>query len=100
MYGHYAADSGRGAAPARGVLRSQPWVVDAAHLRFALAGPPVAGLRVVLREGEVILASASPAGAARLVDWNTSEWVGKSVEIALEDDSAEGSLVADEFVVY
>jgi hypothetical protein len=100
MYGHYAADSGRGTAPARGALRSQPWVVDAAHLRFALAGPHVAGLRVVLREGEAVLASAKPSGSARLVEWNTSEWVGRTVEIALEDDSAEGSLVADEFVAY
>jgi hypothetical protein len=43
---------------------------------------------------------ASPTGAARVVEWNTSEWVGKTVEIVLEDDSAEGALVADEFVVY
>ena len=100
MFGHYAADSGRGGSPARGVLRSQPWVVDAAHVRFALAGPPLAGLRIVLREGERILASASPSGSARLVEWNTSEWLGRTVEIVLEDDSVEGSLVADEFVVY
>ncbi|HEX7509019.1 MAG TPA: hypothetical protein VF550_19755, partial [Polyangia bacterium] len=100
MYGHYAADSGRGGPSARGLLRSQPFVVDAAHLRFALAGPAVAGLRIVLREGEIVLASASPTGAARLVEWNTSEWVGKTVEIVVEDDSSEGSLAADEFVVY
>ena len=100
MYGHYAVDSGRGGPSARGLLRSQPFVVDAAHLRFALAGPPVAGLRVVLLEGEIVLASAGPTGAARLVEWNTSEWVGKTVEIVLEDDSSEGSLAADEFVVY
>jgi hypothetical protein len=81
-------------------LRSQPFVVDAAHLRFFLAGPPIAGLRVVLREGETVLASASPSGAARQVEWNTSEWVGKTVELVLEDDSSEGALVADEFAVY
>ena len=100
MFGRFAADSGRAGALARGVLRSQALVIDAAHLRFSLAGPPVAGLRVVLREGEIVLASASPSGAARLVEWNTSEWVGKTVEIALEDASVEGSLVADEFVAY
>jgi hypothetical protein len=100
MYGLFAADSGRGSAQARGVLRSLPFVVDTAHLRFALAGPPVAGLRAVLREGETILASASPTGAARLVEWNTSEWVGKTVELVFEDDSSEGALVADEIVVY
>jgi hypothetical protein len=60
----------------------------------------VAGLRVVLREGETILASASPTGAARAVEWNTSLWVGKTVELTLEDDSSEAALAADEFVVY
>ena len=49
---------------------------------------------------ETVLASASPSGAARLVEWNTSEWVGQTVELALEDDSSEGALAADEFVVY
>jgi hypothetical protein len=34
------------------------------------------------------------------VEWNTSEWVGKTAEIVLEDDSAEAALVADEFVAY
>ena len=100
MYGLYAADSGRAGAQARGVLRAQPFVVDTAHLRFALAGPPVAGLRAILREGETVLVSASPTGAARLVEWNTSEWVGKTVELVFEDDSSEGALVADEIVVY
>jgi hypothetical protein len=100
MYGLYAADSGRISSQAHGVLRSQPFLVDASHLRFFLAGPPIAGLRVVLRESDTVLASASPAGAARQVDWNTSEWVGKTVELVLEDDSSEGALIADEFVAY
>jgi hypothetical protein len=100
MYGLFAADSGRAGAQARGVLRSQPFVVDTAHLRFFLAGPPVTGLRAVLREGETVLASASPTGAARLVEWNTSEWVGKTVELVFEDESREGALVVDEIVVY
>jgi hypothetical protein len=34
------------------------------------------------------------------VEWNTSEWVGKTAEIVLEDDSTEGALVADEFVAF
>jgi hypothetical protein len=100
MFGRFAADSGRAGPQARGLLRSQPFVVDTAHLRFFLAGAPVAGLRVVLREGETILASASPTGAARAVEWNTSLWVGKTVELTLEDDSSEAALAADEFVVY
>jgi Glycosyltransferase family 87 len=100
MYGLFAADSGRAGAQARGILRAQPFVVDAAHLRFALAGPADPGLRVVLREGETVLVSASPTGAARLVEWNTSAWVGQSVELVLEDDSTTGALSADEFVAY
>jgi len=100
LFGRFAADSGRAGPQARGVLRAQPFVVDRAHLRFFLAGPSVAGLRVVLREGETLLASASPTGAIRLVEWNTSAWVGKTVELALEDYSSEGAFAADEFVVY
>jgi hypothetical protein len=100
MFGRFAADSGRAGPQARGVLRTRPFVVDGAHLRFFLAGPPLAGLRVVLREGGTLLASASPTGATRLVEWNTGAWVGKTVELALEDDSTEGALAADEFVVY
>jgi hypothetical protein len=100
MYGLFAADSGRAGVQARGALRSQPFEIDTAHLRFALAGPPVAGLRAVLRAGEDILASASPTGVGRLVEWNTSEWVGKTVELVFEDDSSEGALVVDEIVVY
>jgi hypothetical protein len=57
-------------------------------------------LRAILREGETVLVSASPTGAARFVEWNTSEWVGKTVELVLEDDTSEGALVADEIVVY
>ncbi len=100
MYGRFAADSGRAGAPPRGSLLSRPFVVSAAHLRFALAGPHVPGLRVLLRQGESVLVSAAPSGAARLVEWNTSEWVGETVEIVLEDDSSAGALVADDFVVY
>jgi hypothetical protein len=100
MYGRYAADSGRAGASARGSLRSQPFTIEAAHLRFALAGPADPGLRVVLREGEATLASASLSGTVGLVEWNTSEWVGKTVELVVQDDSTTGALVVDEFVVY
>jgi hypothetical protein len=100
MFGRFAADSGTGGPSARGSLRSQPFVVEAAHLRFFLAGPSVAGLRVVLREGDTLLATASPSGAAHMVEWNTGAWVGKSVELGAEDDSAEGAVVVDEIVMY
>ena len=39
-------------------------------------------------------------GQAREVEWNVGPWVGKTVELVLEDDSATGALVADEFVAY
>jgi hypothetical protein len=100
MFGRFAADSGRGTTQARGILRSQPFVVDAAHLRFVLAGPADPKLQVSLIEGQTTLMRANPTGAARVVEWNTSEWVGKTAEIVLEDDSAEAALVADEFVAY
>jgi hypothetical protein len=100
MYGRYAADSGRAGPAARGSLRSPSFTIQAAHLRFALAGPTDPGLRVVLRAGETVLASASPSGSARLIEWNTSEWVGKTVELVVQDDSIEGALAADEFVEY
>jgi hypothetical protein len=44
MYGRFAADSGRNDPAAHGVLRSQPFVLEAAHLRFVLAGPADPGL--------------------------------------------------------
>ena len=100
MYGLFAADSGRAGDEARGALRSQPFAVELATLRFALAGPADPGLRIALREGQAVLASASPDGQAREVEWNVGPWVGKTVELVLEDDSATGALVADEFVAY
>jgi len=100
MFGRFAADSGQSGPQARGVLRSRPFVVDTAHVRFFLAGPSIPGLRVDLRDGDAALATASPSGAARMVEWNTSEWVGKTVELVLEDNSSEGALVVDEIVVY
>jgi hypothetical protein len=99
MYGRFAADSGQTDAAAHGVLRSQPFVIEAAHLRFALAGPADPGLQVSLRDQDRVLATATPSGQPRWVDWNTSEWVGKTVTLELEDDSTGAALVADEFTV-
>ena len=99
MYGRFAADSGQNGPAAHGVLRSQPWVLEAAHLRFALAGPLDPGLQVSLREQDTILATATPSGQPRWVEWNTSEWVGKTVTLVLEDDSSGAAMVADEFTV-
>jgi hypothetical protein len=97
MYGHFAADSGRGGAAALGVLRSLPFIVGSAHLRFVLAGPVDPGLQVSLREQDAVLATATPSGQTRWVDWNTSAWVGKTVVLVLQDDSSQAALVADEF---
>ena len=100
MFGRYAADSGQSGPQARGVLRTQPFVIDTAHVRFFLAGPAIPGLRVDLREGDASLATASPSGAARMIEWNTSEWVGKTVQLVFEDDSSEGAMVVDEIVLF
>jgi hypothetical protein len=32
------------------------------------------------------------------VEWNSSEWVGKTVTLVIEDASSEAALVADELV--
>jgi hypothetical protein len=98
MYGRYAADSGRGGPAVHGVLRSLPFTVESARLRFILAGPADPGLRVTLREQDTVLASATPSGKPAWVEWNTSEWVGKTVVLVLQDDSSQGALAADEFV--
>jgi hypothetical protein len=100
MYGLAAADSSSGGLPAKGVLRSQPFVIDAANLRFALAGSADPDLRVSLREGETTLVSATPNGSPHLVAWNTSELVGKTVELVVEDNSTTGALAVDEVVIY
>jgi hypothetical protein len=100
LYGLYAADSGRNGAAGRGILRSAPFVVEAAHLRFALSGPADPELRVSLREGERVAASATPSGVARLEEWNTSDLVGKTVELVIEDNSTQGALAVDEVVTY
>jgi hypothetical protein len=100
MFGRFAADSSREGATARGILRSQPFVVDAAHLRFVWAGPANAQLRVYLRSGEAIVRSASPSGTTQDVEWNTEDLVGTTVELVLEDNSTVAGFAADGFVVY
>ena len=44
--------------------------------------------------------TASPSGATAAVDWNTSDLVGRSVVLLVEDRSPTGGLVVDEIVVY
>jgi hypothetical protein len=97
-YGRFAVDSGRQGPAARGVLRSPPFVIEAPRLRFVLGGPPDPGLQVSLREQATVLATATPSGQPHWFEWNTSEWVGKTVSLVLEDDSSSAGLVADEFV--
>jgi len=54
---------------------------------------------VLLDQGRVVR-TASPTGAAKVVDWDTSELVGRSVVLLVEDQSATGGLVVDEIVAY
>lgn len=100
MYGMRAANSGRDGATGTGRLRSPPFVLDAAHLRFALSGSNDPHLRVALLvDGQVVL-STSPSGAPKLVEWNTSEWVGKTAVLEVEDATQSGALAIDEIVSY
>jgi hypothetical protein len=97
-YGRFAVDSSRTEAAARGVLRSQPFVVESSRLKLVLGGAVDPGLRVSLREDDTVLATDTPSGQIRWIDWNTSEWVGKTVSLVIEDDSDRGGLIVDEIV--
>jgi hypothetical protein len=97
-FGRFAVDSGRTGPASQGVLRSLPFTIEAARLRFVLGGAADPGLQITLREGDTVLASATPSGQVRWVEWNTSAWVDKTVTLVLEDASSEAALVADEFV--
>jgi hypothetical protein len=100
MYGRFAADSTRLGPAAQGALRSAPFTVAEAHLRFVLAGPADPALRVVLLDQGKVVRTASPNGAAKVIDWGTSELVGRSVVLLVEDQSPTGGLVVDDIVAY
>ena len=100
MFGRFAADSTRLGPAALGALRSAPLTVAESHLRFVLSGPADLALRVVLLDEGKVVRTASPNGAAAVVDWNTSESVGRSVVLLVEDQSPTGGLVVDEIVAY
>ncbi len=100
MYGRFAADSTRLGPAAQGTLRSAPFIVDQSHLRFVLSGPADPGLRVALLDEGKAVRAASPSGATAVVDWDTSELVGRSVVLLAEDRSATGGLAFDEVVTW
>jgi hypothetical protein len=100
MYGRFAADSTRLGPAALGALRSAPFTVAESHLRFVLSGPADPALRVVLLDEGQVVRKASPTGAATVVDWNTSDLVGRSVVLLVEDQSPTGGLAVDEIVAY
>ena len=100
MYGRFAADSARLGPAATGVLHSTPFTIDRAHLRFALSGPADPGLRVALLDQGKPVRAASPSGATATVNWDTSELVGRTVVVLVEDRSLTGGLAFDEIVVY
>jgi hypothetical protein len=99
-YGRFAADSTRLGPAARGTLRSAPFTVAEAHLRFVLSGPADPGLRVALLDQDKVVRAASPSGATATVDWDTSELVGRSVVLLVEDQSPTGGLAFDEVVTW
>ncbi len=100
-YGRFAAESAdRVGAPGTGTLRSPPLVIELPHLRFSLAGPADPRLRVSLLDGTTVLRSASPTGAATLVDWDVSDLVGRTLSLLIEDASPTAALSVDEIVAY
>jgi hypothetical protein len=100
MYGRFAADSTRLGPAAQGALRSAPFTVDRSHLRFVLSGPADPALRVTLLDQEKVVRAASPSGATAVVEWDTSELVGHSVVLLVEDQSSTGGLAFDEVVTW
>ena len=100
MYGRFAADSTRLGPAAQGALRSAPFTIAESHLRFVVSGSADAGLRVVLLDEVKVVRTASPSGATAVVDWNTSDLVGRSVVLLVEDKSPTGGLAVDEIVAY
>jgi hypothetical protein len=100
MYGRFAADSTRLGPAAQGALRSAPFTLDRAHLRFVLSGPADPALRVVLFDEGKVARGASPTGATAVVDWDTSDLIGRWVVLVVEDQSPTGGLVVDEIVAY
>jgi hypothetical protein len=69
-------------------LRSAPFTIDRSHLRFALAGPVDPALRVALLSQGQPVRTATPSGATTMVDWETSDLIGREVVLQVEDRSA------------
>jgi hypothetical protein len=100
-YGRFAASStDRGGVEPTGALRSRPLVIDRPRLRFLLAGPAAARLRVALLDGTEVVRSASPTGAPATVEWEVGELRGREVVLLIEDASPEAGLTVDEMVAY
>jgi hypothetical protein len=100
MYGRFAADSTRLGPAAQGALRSAPFTVDRSHLGFVLSGPADRGLRVALFDEGKLVRAASPSGRTVVVEWDTSDLVGRSVMLLVEDQSPNGGLAFDEVVTW
>jgi len=100
MFGKYAADSTREGLAAMGALRSAAFTVDRKHLRFTFSGPPDPRLRVSLLLDGKPVRTASPSGAAVTVDWDTSDLIGQSATLLIEDRSTTAGMAVDEIVAY
>jgi hypothetical protein len=100
LFGKHAADSRSPGLAATGTLTSPPFTVTERRLRFTLAGPSDAGLRVLLLAGQEAVRSATPTGAAAAVEWEVSELSGKPLTLVIEDRSATAGLAVDEILAY
>lgn len=100
LFGHFAVDSTRFGAGARGALRSPEFTIGHAHLRFTLSGPRDPALRVLLLDGQETAFEVSPTGGAGDVEWNVGPLAGRKVVLVIEDRSPTGGLAVDEIVAY
>ena len=57
-------------------------------------------IHVALLDQDKVVRAASPSGATATVDWDTSELVGRSVVLLVEDQSPTGGLAFDEVVTW
>jgi hypothetical protein len=98
LFGRFAADSNRVGPGATGVLRSAPFVITRPRLRFTLAGPVDADLRVTLLDGPDVPRSATPDGTTRLVEWDVQDLMGRILVLQAEDRSTKGGLALDHVI--
>ena len=99
--GRYFASSAHGGDRATGTLVSRPFIVRGGALRLHVAGgkdPVRLRVELWLNDAEAPVRATTGPGTERLelVEWSLEGLRGKTVRIALVDESPAGHLVVDE----